>query len=201
MRFDPAEVDAADDFRLRLIAARYLLVRSDHAVERGDGAAAAAARDAARRVAGDRAEVLGALALRAAAEGDTAQAITDYEAALARREDAVLVNRLGRLRHASGDLAGAERAFRRAIAIEPELAVAHSNLGALLGSQGEMAEAARVLETAVALDPLSVMALNNLAMARLGLRDREAAAVALRRSLALDPAQPRVRALLAKIER
>jgi tetratricopeptide (TPR) repeat protein len=199
-RLDPATIGPNDDFRLRLVAARYLLVRSDHAMARGDTTAARNDRAAAERVAGDRAELHGGLAARAAAEGRRQAAIAHYRDALAIREDAVHMNRLGRLLHETGNSQGAEAAFRRAIELNPELAVAYSNLGALLGSIDDLDGAIAALRQAIALDPLSIKAYNNLGMALLKTGDRAGAAQAWRRSLALNPEQVRIARNLAAIE-
>ena len=46
-------------------------------------------------------------------------------------------------------------ASRKAIALDPNLALAHSNLGAALGAKGEIDAAIRELEVALSLDPNS----------------------------------------------
>jgi len=201
LRVDPArDVRRADDFHLRLIGARYFLLRADSAFAAGDTAAARAAIAGARDLAGDLAAVEGWIAGSLAAAGDRAGAIAAYGRALALEEDPAFVNRRGRLELETGDLAAAEASFRRAIALDDRLAIAHSNLGALLGQRGDYSGAVRELERAVALDPASTKAHNNLGTAFLiSGRPRDAAA-AFRKSLALNPEQPQITALLTRAE-
>ncbi|AWW73639.1 hypothetical protein CD351_04260 [Erythrobacter sp. KY5] len=60
---------------------------------------------------------------------------------------------LGLVLEDGGDFAGAEAAYRRAIAIDPSLAQARNNLGGVLASQGRIDEAIAQLEQACALRP------------------------------------------------
>lgn len=201
LRVDPArEIRRGDDFHLRLIGARYFLLRADSAFAAADTATAKAAIAGARTLASDLAAVEGWIAGALAAAGDRAGAIAAYGRALAIEEDAGFVNRRGRLELEAGDLGAAEASFRRAIAVDDRLAIAHSNLGALLGQRGDYAGAIRELERAVALDPASTKAHNNLGTALLISRRPQEAAAAFRKSLALNPAQPQVGALLARAE-
>jgi TolB-like protein/DNA-binding winged helix-turn-helix (wHTH) protein/Tfp pilus assembly protein PilF len=63
---------------------------------------------------------------------------------------------LANFRHATGDLAGAEVAYQRAIELNPNNGWAYANYGLLLiQSLGRPAEAVRYFEKAVALNPLS----------------------------------------------
>ncbi len=181
LRVDPArDVRRTDDFHLRLIGARYFLLRADSALAAGDTAVAHAALAGARDLAGDLVAVEGWIAGALAAAGDRAGAIAAYGRALALEEDPAFVNRRGRLELEAGDLAAAEASFRRAIALDDRLAIAHSNLGALLGRRGDYAGAIRELERAVALDPASTKAHNNLGTALLLSRRQQEAAAAFR---------------------
>ncbi|WP_439108977.1 PA2778 family cysteine peptidase [Halomonas flagellata] len=58
---------------------------------------------------------------------------------------------LGNARHATGDAQGAIRAFQRAVAVQPELAVAWLNLGLVLRDQGDRNAARHALRRAAAL--------------------------------------------------
>jgi tetratricopeptide (TPR) repeat protein len=202
LRVDPDRlmIDPEDDFHLRLIAVRYLLLRADRAFREGDTTGARAEIGRARDLGGDLAAVEAEIALSLVAAGDREQAIAEYERALALEEVASIANRLGRLRLETGDENGAEGDFRHAIELDDELAMAHSNLGGLLGQRGDYEGAVVELERAVDLDPLSIKAHNNLGTALLLLGEAEGSAAAYRRSLALNPDQPHVRSLLARAE-
>jgi Tfp pilus assembly protein PilF len=201
LRVDPLrDVRREDDFHLRLIAARYLIAAADQAWAAGDTAGALAHLESARGVGGDLAAVLAAIASSLASAGRRSEAIVAYEQALELKKDASITNRLGRLRLEAGDLAGAEAAFREAIALDDHLAIAHSNLGALLGQRGEYPGAVAALDRAVALDPLSIKAYNNLGTALLLAGDPRRSAAAFRRSLALNPDQPSITVLLKRAE-
>ena len=89
-----------------------------------------------------------------------------------------------------GDLARAERAFRAAIAADPDSALAHNNLGVVLRAQGRLPEAIGAYREAVRLQPEYADALGNLgsALAHQG-RDREAVEH-LTRAVRNAPGQP-----------
>jgi tetratricopeptide (TPR) repeat protein len=72
---------------------------------------------------------------------------------------------LGRASEQRGDPAAAISFYRRAIAIDPDVAEAHNNLGVLLAGQGLYAEAAEQFRAAVRLRPRDALALRNLALA------------------------------------
>lgn len=69
-----------------------------------------------------------------------------YRDLLAIEEDAVLRNRLGNTLRDSGDEAGAESAYRKAIAGDPTLAPPYLNLAELLWRQGRDDEALAVID-------------------------------------------------------
>jgi arylsulfatase A-like enzyme/thioredoxin-like negative regulator of GroEL len=58
----------------------------------------------------------------------------------------------GRLRHQHGDLEGAERDYRRAVHVDPTLALGWFNLAYVLGAKGRMTEALEALERGLSLD-------------------------------------------------
>lgn len=76
---------------------------------------------------------------------DEAQAL--YEELLAMGEDAVVRNRLGNVLREKGDLAGAEAAYRRALADDPALPAPYVNLAELLWRLRRTDEALDVLNT------------------------------------------------------
>ncbi|MBD2072115.1 CHAT domain-containing protein [Leptolyngbya sp. FACHB-671] len=69
----------------------------------------------------------------------------------------------GRTLAARGRLNEAIAAYRRAIQIDPNLAVAHNNLGIVLARRGRLQEAADAYREAIRLDPNLANAYNNLA--------------------------------------
>jgi tetratricopeptide (TPR) repeat protein len=96
---------------------------------------------------------------------DHATALGHYSQALAlareikdRRSEAVVLNNLGLLQQARGELDQAEQNFQQALAINTELAERrsmasnHSNLGALSEKRGRRAEARSRYEQALTLD-------------------------------------------------
>ncbi len=89
--------------------------------------------------------------------------------------------------HDGGDVAAAESHYRRAIAADPNMTVAHNNLGMVLIQQGRLEEAVAALGQAVSVDPGYAEAHNNLGFAyrRMG-RDLEAAGC-YEKFLALTP--------------
>ncbi len=89
----------------------------------------------------------------------------------------------------SGDAAGAEAAYRAALADDPvRHAGAWNDLGFLLLQQQRMADAEAPLARAVALAPDLTLALVNLGSLRLALGDGPAADLLFGRALRLDPA-------------
>ena len=74
-------------------------------------------------------------------------------------------NNLGVELHAAGRSAEAALDFRKAIAIEPELAQAYNNLGVSLAEIGEIAEAKLSFSKALSLEPGVKGARENLARA------------------------------------
>jgi DNA-binding winged helix-turn-helix (wHTH) protein/TolB-like protein/Tfp pilus assembly protein PilF len=85
------------------------------------------------------------------------------------------------------DWDGAERAFRRAIELDPNLAGAHLRLAHLLSNTGRHEEAMREAREALRIDPLSLIA--NVLTAQFSLQAGEAAPAIrqLERTLAIDP--------------
>jgi tetratricopeptide (TPR) repeat protein len=115
-----------------------------------------------------------------------------------RKEAAILVEEgasaLGR-----NDLSSARKAFRRALAADPNNVAAHTYLGIIADRAGELAEAERHFAAALKADPKSPAALNNhgAILARMGrveqaIRDFEA-------SLRLNGAQPSALVNLAQL--
>ena len=85
------------------------------------------------------------------------------------------------------DFAGAERAYRKALELNPAYVEAHANLGLALAQQGKMAEAVAHFTEAIRLNPAYADAHNNLglALAQLGKIDEAAAHFA--ETIRLDP--------------
>jgi protein O-GlcNAc transferase len=73
------------------------------------------------------------------------------------------VTNLGICLAQSGDAAGAERAFRTALEIDPSWARGYTNLGALAITRGDHAQAREFYREAIAHDPKNVVARMQLA--------------------------------------
>jgi predicted O-linked N-acetylglucosamine transferase (SPINDLY family) len=85
--------------------------------------------------------------------------------ALALKEDARAYSRLGVLLALRSRLPEAETALRRAIELDPALALAHDNLGTVLQSRERVDEAIESYRRAIALAPSHAMSHNNLGSA------------------------------------
>jgi len=86
-----------------------------------------------------------------------------------------------------GDLDGAVTEYRKAIALDPGMALAYSNLGALLQSRGELAEAESLYLKTIELRPSYALAWNNLAVVHYKRGDSAGAVRAFRRAIELKP--------------
>jgi tetratricopeptide (TPR) repeat protein len=86
-----------------------------------------------------------------------------------------------------GDTGGAIAEYRRAIALDPGMALAYSNLGALLQSSGEVAEAESLYLKTIELRPSYALAWNNLAIVRYKRGESQEAVRAFRRAIELKP--------------
>lgn len=93
---------------------------------------------------------------------------------------------LGDALHKMGKLASAEAAFRRAIEIQPDLAVAHSNLGTVLMASGRASEAIAAFRAAAGLTPTSIEPKLNLGIALLKIEQFADAEQSLREALTID---------------
>jgi len=129
------------------------------------------------------------------------EAITTLEGATRELENRPhLWMHLGLLRAAGSDTAGAIEAYRHALRLDPERALAHVNLGLALVADGQLDAAVLALEGAVALDPslaAAHAALGYALMQRPG--SGEAPELALRRALSLDPRHRDARANLGHL--
>ena len=180
----------------RLIACRYLLVQGDYAWEHGDQAQADRCYREVNRIGGSLPEIPAQLGMRYAEQGRTDLAIETYRKAIARKDDALLRNRLGAIYGRQNRLAEAEEQFRRAITLKADFAEAHANLGSVYGRMGKIEDAVRETEQALALDPFSLLALRNLGFGYAQMGRTNDARRLLQRALDLDPNQDDVRNLL-----
>ncbi len=94
-------------------------------------------------------------------------------------------NNLAVALHERGDLAGAQRAYERVIALRPTHAEAHNNLGVLFADAGRWAEAIAHYRAAIAANEGYAKAWYNLGRAYRGAGQRGAAIDALSRALEL----------------
>lgn len=108
---------------------------------------------------------------------------------------------LGRLAQESGDLAAAERHYRRALDADPRAFLAAMNAGTIAARRGDLATALPLLELAARLEPASDDAAANLGAARLAAGDLAGARLELARALALNAAHAAARQNLARLER
>ncbi|GMU64006.1 MAG: hypothetical protein AMXMBFR36_02800 [Acidobacteriota bacterium] len=123
-----------------------------------------------------------------------------HVARAAPRLDLVEFN-LGRLAQESGDLAAAERHYRRALDADPRAFLAAMNAGTIAARRGDLATALPLLELAARLEPASDDAAANLGAARLAAGDLAGARLELGRALALNAAHAAARQNLARLER
>ena len=114
--------------------------------------------------------------------------------------DAEALTSLGRVRLTQGDYQGARSAIEQAIALNPNLAIAHGTLGGSLVFSGEPEKGLVALEHGSRLDPRHPRAgviLNQIVIALYFLRDYEGAVEAARRALRSYPDHPLVYRWLA----
>jgi tetratricopeptide (TPR) repeat protein len=93
---------------------------------------------------------------------------------------------LGWLNRRSGDLAGAEAAYRRTLELWPKSDAALNNLGNLLAMQGRFDEALKCYQRAVEVDPQNAAAYFNASQVHTRLFDYSAASEAVAHASALD---------------
>ena len=85
------------------------------------------------------------------------------------------------------DWAGAEREFRKALKLNPDLALAHQRLGTYLTFMGRFEESIRHYETALELDPFSLQTNMNLATTYFLRGENERAIIHLTKASELEP--------------
>ncbi len=198
-RFDPLHQQLRFGDEHRLLASRYLLVEGDYLQGRGEGARAEAQYQQALRIGGEGPGVATQVAQRESDGGRLEAAAALYRRALARQEDADTCSRLGVVYGKQGDLAGAEKQFRRALELQPDLADAHANLASIYGRKGELQQAVAELEAALASDPAHLQALKNLGFAYTQLGQPDKARGLLERAVELDPTDAQVGELLRQL--
>lgn len=122
---------------------------------------------------------------QAGALDDAARA---YRAILADHPDhADALHLLGLVHFQTGDAAAATDHIRRAIAIDPRVAMYHANLGRVLMAQDRAADAVEAYREAVALSPKDAAVHSDLAAALVTTGDFDAARSRARLALELDP--------------
>ena len=184
-----------------------LAVTAREAAGSAHGGAAEALRDEADRT--ERAAVSVApssgiahngLGLIAADQGKPAEATREFEQATALdQNNASYWTNLGNARRATGDAAGADAAYRRALDVDARAADAANGLGVLLVEARRSAEAVTWFERALAASPDLVEAQLNLAIARQESGDKQGAVEAYRRVLAARGSHPREKDAAAKL--
>ena len=122
-----------------------------------------------------------------------------FRKSLAGLDDATTHYNLGLLMSMTGRLPGAEREYRRALALDPAHADARGNLGPLLARMGRMRDATDELRRLVADDPENVAALTNLGVVLIQQGRASDAREYLERALHLAPEMPQAQAALAAL--
>lgn len=131
-------------------------------------------------------------------ESATGQLLMDFEVATVKGSVAFLDRPSKGVDHATTwfkrgealeavDAAGAEAAYKEALALAPDLTDAYLNLGAMLCDAGRSQEAVELYDTALALAPSSALACFNRAVALEDLQRLEEAIASYEQSLTLDP--------------
>ncbi len=145
----------------------------------------------------DNASALAADSAKIDTQREFSQTLGDYEAALqSHPQDAQLSFRIGLLRGQAGDFAGAVKAFKQALEIQPNFAEAHYNLGlALLADSGNMPawkEALAQFRAALAARPKYFQAQRMAGVALLESEDANKAIPELKAALSLKPTSAEV---------
>jgi tetratricopeptide (TPR) repeat protein len=96
-------------------------------------------------------------------------------------------NALGHVKRSAWDWVGAERAYKRAIELNPNLADAHDGYANFLSVMSRHEEAVNESRLAKELDPLSLNFATRLGLTLLFARRHDEAIQALKLALALDP--------------
>src|SRR5206468_4176437 len=112
------------------------------------------------------------------------------------RPDAEFWEKLGEAYLSTRQFAKAERAFRKAVGLNPKSAAAQYGLGFLSQARGALRDAIEAYRKAVALDPEMAEAYGNVAAAYASAGRNDDAADALRKALQLDPGNLRWRQAL-----
>ena len=117
-------------------------------------------------------------------------------------KNAELLTRLGAARASSGDLAGAEKDLRRALELDPFLAIGLLHLGRLLAYQGKHEEAVTFFERLLDLDTGNIAVSRELGLSLNALGRRQPALERLKPVLAAQPSDEEVRlaAAVAAVE-
>ena len=141
------------------------------------------------------------LAQALAGSGQTAEAASVLDAALALDPDrhAGAWNDLGFYRLQADGPDAALPALRRAVALDPRLPTARANLGTALLASGDLDAAAAQFEAALRVDPSAVAALGNLGVVRSQQGRTAEARRAFERLLQISPGDARARAALAAL--
>ena len=116
------------------------------------------------------------------------EAIVEYRAYLVRGgTDARVWNQFGTVLAQTGRLDAANRAFQRAIELDPKLGDAHRNLASVLMTQGNTELAIHFAGRAVALSPGDALSRDLLGVALIAARRRDEAIQQFREALRIDP--------------
>lgn len=121
------------------------------------------------------------------------------DAGRARQVQSACWNNLGMLDMLQGNLVRGGNAFRKAIELDEDNAMALNNLGSVYVKQGRYEEAQKHYAAAIGADPYNTEAFNNLARLQIAARQYKSAARLLLAALELDSQNERTLELLALV--
>jgi len=119
--------------------------------------------------------------------GDWASAKRAWMAAARLKDSAWTWNNIGNVLVRDGDEEGAERAFRRAVELNPGFVTTYGNLGILLEEKGDLEGAVALNRKALSIDPGYAPAYFNLGRIHYGMKDLADAERYLSKAISLDP--------------
>lgn len=155
-------------------------------------------------------QVLGALHVIAigqnAASPQAASPASDEESRLiedtaARPQDPTAHAALGTYYRQQGRFADAQRAYDRALELNPTSASIHNNIGNLKRAQGDLGDAVEAYHEAIRIDPNAVIPRFNLGLAEMDQHHTPEAIAAFQAVIDLEPSHIQAKDLLARLRR
>ena len=178
-----------------------LMVRGDDYLSTNDYRSALAAYERAAELKADDPALLRRMGVAHTRLRDLATAIDLLRRSLALREDARVRVELGFALMQQGDLDGAEREYRQAVALNPHDAGGYANLAIVQLRRENVAAAIESVRHSLEIDPGLADGYFLLARAFGSLGQRDSAEAAVRRGLEFDPQSALGRSMLEALER